>query len=189
MNSIIQSKQVKIKDAKDIDSMIDKPSTFMKFNIVTLNNVKNNNVINKIKNITAIWKWRNFVAVDSNWNILWFVTLTNNFTFYPSYLKWNWGIAWLKTADPLFSKIVKDTNNNQNLVVKKIEWTDSSVKILKLNKAWYSNAKWVYFQFVNFIWNEITPEKFTFNLNWNDITLNSYWVYNVDNWQLTYIKN
>jgi len=182
----------KISSMKEFKKQLNVVDKRMKLNVVNtswLNKTVIKQLVDNVRQITNIWAWKNFIAVDGWNNIIGFVTLANNFIFYPAMLKWNGWIENIKKADPNITTIIEDTTKQWNLETKTLETWNDSIKILKLNKNWYSSAKSFYLQFVNQIGNRIKPWRMTFVLSWNDIPLKVYWVYNVNNWQIDYIKN
>jgi len=182
----------KIGSMKEFKKQLRDVNKRMKLNIVDtswLNKTTIKQLVNNIRQITNVWAWKNFIAVDGWNNIIGFVTLANNFILYPAMLKGNGWIENIKKADKDIATVIEDTTKQWNLENKTIETWNDTIRIMKLNKNWYSNTKWLYLQFVNQIGNRIKPWRMTFTLNWNDISLKIYGVYNVNNWQIDYIKN
>jgi len=182
----------KIGSMKEFKKQLKVVNKEMKLNIVDtswLNKTAVKQLVDNVRQITNVWAWKNFIAVDKKGNILGFMTLANNFIFYPAMLKWNGWTENIKKVDPNIITIIKDTTKQWNLETKTLETWNDSIGIMKLNKKWYSSAKWLYLQFVDRIGNRIEPWRMTFVLNWNNIPLKVYWIYNVDNWQIDYVKN
>jgi len=182
----------KISSIKEFKKQLNVVNKRMKLNVVDtswLNKTAIKQLVNNARQITNIWAWKNFIAVDKWNNIIGFMTLANNFILYPAMLKGNGWTGDIKKVDPNIMAVIENTSKIWNLENKTIETWNDTIRIMKLNKNWYSSTKWLYLQFVDKIGDRIKPWKMTFTFNWNDIALKVYWVYNVNNWQIDYIKN
>jgi len=77
----------------------------------------------KLKEKTNSWlyAWRNLLVTDWNWNIIWFITVDNNFILYPAMLIWNWWTQKISKANIMLKSIIneskiKDEFKNKTIV-------------------------------------------------------------------------
>ena len=148
-----------------------------------------NKLQKKFNNIN-IFGGRNLIAVNNNNEILWFINVDWNFKFFPAMLAWNGWNQKIEDANPLLKKIIEDSSIKENNKVKIIwDWTFRETKVLKFNKDSYWKLKKTY---LSDVWNigvRIQTKRLEFILAWEKIIIPVYWIFNIDNWEMEYIKN
>jgi len=173
-------------------------SNRMSLNIVepnmldSMNNDTKKQFFKKLKEKTNSWlyAWRNLLVTDWNWNIIWFITVDNNFILYPAMLIWNWWTQKISKANIMLKSIINESKIKDEFKDKTIVstwWKET--KVLKLNKIAYNRLKKTFLSNVSNIWDKIKSKKFIFNIDWKTLPIKIYWIYNINNWELVYVKN
>jgi len=162
--------------------------------ILNLNENQKKQFFDKLKTQTKnpiLSNWRNLMVVNNTWDVLWFINVQWNFNYYPAMLEWNWGNLDIIKSNAMLKAIIKDSKKVENNKIKIItDWTFRTTKILKYNKNTYWNLKSTYISTVWDIWNRIEkPKMFSFMLWGQTLSIKIYWIYNIDDGEMVYIKN
>jgi len=146
---------------------------------------------NKLKQKFS-WKladWRNLIAVDNNWNLLWLVNVADNFNFYPAKLKGNWWTKSIKESNPILKLAINQTQNNYSHKVTNLIVWNKQTKELLFSTNFLKKVKNTFIWNTNQIWNRVKPIIMTFDFWSWDVALKIYWVYNIATKEVWYIKN